>query len=100
MNAAVRAAAMDRNRRRNVRLMAEHRRVFDGLVAAGFRAVKVNTPLWEQTASGQWACVGCSCGREDCTSIGKHPLGEGWQNHSTDSWAIAGQWLAEGYNLG
>jgi hypothetical protein len=103
--------ATQRNRSRNEAMLGEIEKVFRALTGAGFKAVKVNAPLWEKQESGQWALVGCTCGRTPCSkpgcndpahchSVGKHPVGKGWETLGTDDWRIARQWLREGFNLG
>jgi hypothetical protein len=86
----------------NLKQITKTKALFDAFKAERMGFVKVAAPLYEKQESGQWAVVGCSCTNDDCPrpNWGKHPLGKGWNLHPTTDWAIAEQWLKDGFNIG
>lgn len=109
--------ALALNVERNKAILKDMEDVFDVLVCAGYRFVKVHAPLRVVMESGQKAVKWCSCGKDHakglaslcpdkpcdeihCHSTGKHPIGAGWQKHSAEEWRFVKQWLLEGYNVG
>ena len=51
-------------------------------VKAGWHVVPLATPQGS----------GCSCGKSDCSKIGKHPRIADWQNVTTDVETVAAWW--------
>lgn len=57
------------------------------LLGVGFKVIR----LYGITADGACGCAG----RENCTSPGKHPIGDGWQHRATGDESEVAEWFED-----
>ena len=72
-----------------------------GYIERGLRVFPVHNPIEHREFSPM--VIGCSCGKDNCKDVGKHPRIRAWQSNATRNVQIAEQWWCHrfyGANIG